>query len=157
MTTTNLRRLYATIRSLSVLVSFQIMTDFISPALWVLYEPTSVISKVATLASSPTALAVVWLASALAVFPFVFMQAFIPACRHRRVIMKTANFGMIGGALVWVFMSFLSRNLDYEFAVWNFIFNAITSLAMAAIIANSLNNDQKEKQTEAEGEVLHET
>ena len=157
MTTTNLRRLYATIRSLSVLVSFQIMTDFISPALWVLYEPTSVISKVATLASSPTALAVVWIASALAVFPFMVMQVFMPTCRYRRVVMKMANFGMIGGALVWVFMSFLSRNLDYEFAVWNFLFNAITSLAMAAIIANSLNNDQKEKQTEEENEAIHET
>ena len=146
MATKNLKRLYIAVRSLSVLVSFQIMAAFITPALWVLYEESSIISKVATLATSSTALAILWLVSALAVLPFVIMQAFLPVCRFRRIITKTANFGMIGGGLAWVFMAFLSRNLDYNFATWNFLFSAATAFAMAAILANSLNNDQKEKE-----------
>lgn len=151
MATTNLRRLYFAIRSLSVLVSFQIMTSFISPALWVLYEPASVVSRVALLATFPTALALWWFASALAVLPFLLMQTFFSVCAYRRNLMKLANFGMIGGALAWVFMAFLARNLDYDFAVWNFLFNAVNSFVMAALMANSLNNDQKEKASLALG------
>ena len=158
MKTTNIRRLYTAIRSLSVLVSFQIMIAFLSPAMFVLSAESSLPSKVASLATSSMALAVCWFISALAILPFVIMQTFFPACRYRRVIMRVANFGFIFGGLVWAFMAFLSRNLDYSLIVWNFSIYALIPFSMAAMMANSLNNDQKEKEQKEKAslEVAHE-
>lgn len=121
------------------------MADFIGPALWVLNERASVISSIARLASNSTALALCWLAAALMVMPFVAVQLFAPECHYRRTVIKIANYGIILGALVWVFMAFLARNLDYNFAVWNFLFNGFISLTFAALMASGLNNDQKER------------
>ena len=143
--TTHIERLKEAPRWLSVLVSFQIMSDFISPALWVLNERVSVISNIARLATNPTALALCWLAAAVMVLPFVLLQLFAPECHYRRTVIKIANYGIILGALVWVFMAFLARNLDYNFAVWNFLFNGFISLTFAALMASGLNNDQKER------------
>lgn len=156
MSTSNIKILYLIIRSLSILVAFQIMSEFVSPALWVLYEPSSVVSKIAMLASSSKALAILWLLSASAILPFVIMQAFFPVCRYRRVIMKMANFGMIGGAAIWVLLAFVGRNLDYNFAIWNFIINALKAMAMVAIMATSLNNDQDEQDKAKKKEALRE-
>lgn len=142
--TADLTRLQAAVRSLSVLVSFEIVMDFVSPAMWVLSEQTSVLSNVARLSSSPTALALCWLLAALLVVPFVLMEVFWRGCKHRRSVIKLATYGMILGAVIWVFMAFLTRNLDYRFAVWNFLFNGAGSLAMGALMANGLNNDQIE-------------
>lgn len=144
MITKSHNRLYATMRSLSVLIAFQIMAGFIGPALWVLYEPASIISKMASLSSSSTALAICWLVSAACIMPFATMQIFAPTCRYRRVIIKLSNFGMIGGACAWVLLSFVGRNLDYDFAIGVYISNAVIAFLMAGVMANSLNNDQKE-------------
>ena len=142
--TTNLKRMYI-VRGLSVLVALQIMSGFISPAMWILFGHSSVVSNVALLSSSASAMAFAWLVCALAIAPFVAIQIFNPHAKHRRIIIKLSNLGMMGGCLVWVFMAFLSRNLDYEFAIWNFLFNGIAALGMAALMANTLNNEQKEK------------
>ena len=148
--TTDLPRLQAAIRSLSVLISFSIVADFLSPALWILNEPTSVISRVASLATSEVFIAACWFTASSLVIPFVVMQVFFPDCIHRRRIIKSATHGLILGAVVWVFMAFLSRNLDYEFAVWNFLFNGLLALAMAALMANGLNNDQIETERDSQ-------
>lgn len=142
--TTNLHHLHAAIRCLSVLVSFSILSDFVSPAMWVLSEPLSVLSRIAQHSYSPTGLAICWLLAAGMVMPFVVMQIFWPDYVYRRRVIKAANYGLIAGACIWGFLAFLSRNLDYGFAVWNFIFNSLVAIAMAALMANSLNNDQKE-------------
>ena len=144
--TTNSKRQYF-IRGLSVLAAMQIMAGFISPAMWILFGHTSVVSNVASLSSSARAMAIAWLICALAIAPFVVMQVFESSFSHRRVIIKLSNLGMMGGCMVWVFMAFLSRNLDYEFAIWNFLFNGVAALGMAALMANTLNNEQKEKGT----------
>ena len=137
-------RLQSAVRSLSVLVAFELMMDFVSPALWVLTESASVLGTVARLSSSPTALAVCWLLAAALVLPFTVMQIGWPDFVYRRAVIKTATHGLILGAVVWVFMAFLSRNLDYRFAVGNFLFNGLASLALAALMAYGLNNEQKE-------------
>ncbi len=142
--TSDVERLHNAIRSLSVLVSFGIMADCISPAMWVLKESASVLYKVASLSSSSQAIAVCLLVSAALILPFVIMQLFYPDCHQRRQIIKIATYGMILGASIWGLMAFLSRNLDYKFALWNFVFNGLVALTMAAIMANSLNDDQKE-------------
>ena len=148
--TSDLSRLHSAIRSLSVLISFSIVADFLSPALWILNEPTSVISRVASLSTSEVFISACWFTASALVLPFVLMQLFYPDCVHRRKIIKAATYGMIIGAVVWVFMAFLSRNLDYEFAVWNFMFNGMMALSMAALMANGLNNDQIEVERDSQ-------
>ena len=151
--TNNIARLQTAVRCLSILVAFELMMDFVSPALWVLTEYASVISTVSRLASSSTALAAAWLLSAALVVPFVLMQIVWPDCRHRTSIIKTATYGLILGTLIWVFMAFLSRNLDYRFVFWIFLLNGLGSLGMAALMANSINNDQKEAEQQQQGGV----
>lgn len=131
------------VRGLSALAAMQIMVGFISPAAWILSAEQSIVGKVALLSSSATALSVSWLVCAFFTCPFVLMQLFNPHIKQRRAIIKISNLAMIGGCLIWVYMAFLSRSLDYEFVIWNFLFNAVAALAMAAIMANTLNNDQK--------------
>lgn len=142
--TDNLPRLQAAVRGLAVLLAFNVVNDFVSPALWILNEPSSVLSRIASLSSSATLLAGCWLSAAAMVVPFFFMLLFFHECKYRRKIIQMAIYGMLIGAFIWGFMAFLSRNLDYQFAIFNFVFNALMSLAFAALMANGLNNDQLE-------------
>lgn len=142
--TSDVSRLQVAVRGMSILLAFNVINDFISPALWILNEPSSVLSRVASLSSSAFFLATCWFSAGLLVLPFFYMQLFSPACMFRRQIMKLAIYGMILGALIWGLMAFLSRNLDYQFAIFNFVFNAVMSLGFATLMANGLNNDQIE-------------
>ena len=142
--TTDVNRLQNIVRMLSILIAFEIIMDFISPALWILTEHTSIIGTVARLASSSGSLAIAWLLSTALVAPFIVMQLIFPESIYRTAIIKSAVYGLILGTLIWVFMAFLSRNLDYRFVFWLFLFNSFGSFGMAALLANSINNDQKE-------------
>ena len=139
--TNNTDRLQAMTRCMSVMAAFEILMDFISPAMWVLSTPSSIIAKVAGLSLSGRALGVVWLIAALLVVPFVLMQCFSPHYRHRRHVIKLCNYGNISGGLIWFFMAFLARDLDYDFITLNFLLNGFGAFALAALLANSLNND----------------
>lgn len=142
--TNNLRRLRFLTRAFSIIAAFEILMDFISPAMWILTTPASLTSKVAYLSTSGTALGVLWLLAGALVMPFVVMQFIDPDYEHRTATIKVCNVGNIMGALIWFFMAFLARNLDYSFIVFNFIFNGVGALVMAALLANSINNDQIE-------------
>ena len=142
--TSNTDRLQAMARCFSIVAAFEILMDFISPALWILTTPQSIVAKIANLSLSATALGAMWLMAAIFVLPFVFMQFFSPNYEHRRIVIKICNCGNICGALIWFFMAFLARNLDYQYIVFNFLLNGMASLVMAALLANSLNNDQIE-------------
>ena len=141
--TDDIPRLQALARYLYVMLCLELMVDFVSPAMWVLTENGSVIGRIANL-SSPPLLAVCWLIAASAIVPFLVMQLWWPCCHYRRLIIKLASYGLILGALTWVFIAFLARNLDYQFAIWNFLFYGLASLAMAGLMSYGLNNDQKE-------------
>ena len=148
--TGDINRLQSAVRSLSVLLCFKIIEDFINPALWVLNEGRSVMATVAAMSSSSTALAACWLAASLMVVPYIIMQIWFPDCRHRRKLAQFAIYGMISGGCVWGFMAWLSRNLDYRYVTFNFIVFTIFSIAAAALLANSLNNDQKQAERESQ-------
>lgn len=142
--TSNIDRLQTMARFFSIVAAFEILMDFLSPALWILTTPQSVIAKVAGLSMSPEILGCLWLLASLFVLPFVLMQLFFPGYQYRRLVVKLCNCGIITGALIWFFMAFLARNLDYEFIIFNFIINGLGGIAMAALLANGLNNDQIE-------------
>ena len=142
--TTNLIRLQYMVRCMSVMAAFEILMDFVSPALWILTTPNSIIAKVASLSSSSEVMGACWLIAAAMVVPFVIMQLGWPACKWRRQIIKLCNYGNLFGGLLWFLMAFMARNLDYGYIVHNFIVNGMGSFFMAALLANSLNNDQIE-------------
>lgn len=142
--TSNIDRLQAMARCFSIVAAFEILMDFISPAIWILTTPQSITAKVANMSFSATSMGIIWLCAGVLVVPFVLMQLFNPNYEHRREIIKLCNYGNITGALIWFFMAFLSRNLDYQYIIFNFVLNGFGALVMAAMLANSLNNDQIE-------------
>ena len=142
--TSNIDRLQAMARFFSIVAAFEILMDFISPALWILTTPQSITAKIANLSMSAYTLGGLWLLAAGFVIPFVIMQMFNPNYEHRRQVVKLCNIGNLAGAFIWFFMAFLARNLDYEFVVFNFILNGLGGIVMAALLANGLNNDQIE-------------
>ena len=142
--TSNTDRLQTMARCFSIVAAYEILMDFISPAIWILSTPQSIIAKVASMSSSATVIGGLWLLASLLVIPFVLMQLFDPDCEHRRGVIKLCNYGIIAGAFLWFFMAFLARNLDYEYIILNFCFNGVGALVMAVMLANSLNNDQIE-------------
>ena len=142
--TSNIERLQAMVRFFSLVAAFEILLDFISPAIWILTTPQSIIAKVAGLGTSAMSIGLVWLCASAFVIPFVLMQVFNPDYEHRRGIIKLCNIGNLAGAFMWFFMAFLARGLDYEYIIFNFIFNGSGALVMATLLANGLNNDQIE-------------
>ena len=129
-------------RVMSVLLALDIARDFVTPALWIVGETTSVISTTARLASFPELLAFAWLLAALMVAPYILMQLFAPDCRWRRKIIKIGCNGVCLGGVMWVYLAYLSKNLDYGIATSTFIGNGISSVALGAVLAWGLNKEQ---------------
>ena len=129
-------------RLMSVLLALDIAKNFISPALWILGEDRSVIGTTARLASNPHAMALVWLAASAMVAPYVLVQLFAPDCGGKRLATKWACRGVCLGGVLWIYLAYLSKNLDYEIATGLFIFNGVSSVALGAVLAFGLNNDQ---------------
>ena len=131
-------------RCFSAVAAFQVLMTFISPALWILTTPQSIMARVANLAYSSELLGACWLAAAVLVLPFVVMQVGWPDYEHHRIVTKICNYGNITGGLIWFFMAFIARNLDYDYIILNFLFNGIGSIALAALLADGLNDTQVE-------------
>lgn len=131
-------------RCFSAVAAFQVLMTFVSPAMWVLTSPQSILALVSHLAFSGSALGWCWLVASILLVPFIVMQVSCPTYKYRRVITKMCNYGSIFGGLIWFFMAFIARNLDYEFIVFNFIINGIGSFVLATLLANGLNDDQIE-------------
>lgn len=135
-------RLETLVRMLSVLLALDMAKNFVSPALWIVGEVTSVIGRTAMLASFPNSLAYGWLAAALLVAPYVLVQVFFPAHTIKRRATKLACRGLALGGVLWVYLAYLSKNLDYPYATGLFTLNGIASVALAAVLAYGLNSDQ---------------
>lgn len=129
-------------RVMAVLLALDIARDFVTPALWIVGETTSVISTTARLATFPELLALAWLLAALMVAPYILMQLFAPDCRWRRKIIKVGCNGVCLGGVMWVYLAYLSKNLDYGIATSTFIGNGISSVALGAVLAWGLNKEQ---------------
>lgn len=130
------------VRLLSVLLALDIAKNFISPALWILGENSSVVSTTARLASHPEVLALLWLLAALMVAPYVLVQLVAPECRAKRMATQLASRGVCLGGVLWVYLAYLSRNLDYDIATGLFILNGLGSVGLGAVLAYGLNSDQ---------------
>ena len=70
------------------------------------------------------------------------VQLFWPDCKIRRELTKLACKGLCFGGVLWVYMAYLSKNLDYGIATAQFITNGIASVSLGAVLAYGLNSDQ---------------
>lgn len=144
--TTELQRSRIGVRMMSALLALDLAKNFISPALWILGESKSVIGTVATLATWPWALGVIFVAAAAMAAPYIVMHLFLPNYSHQVECTQWACRGMLIGGVIWIYMAYLSRNLDYEVATGVFLFNGVFSIAMAAILGYGINLEQLEKE-----------
>ena len=131
-------------RCFSSIAAFQVLMTFISPAMWILTSPQSILAVVSHLAFSGLILGWCWLLSASLIVPFIVMQIACPTYKYRRAVTKMCNYGSLFGGLIWFFMAFIARTLDYEFIVVNFIINGIGAFVLATLLADGLNDDQIE-------------
>ncbi|MEO8391232.1 hypothetical protein [Polaromonas sp.] len=130
-------------RLLSVLLSCSLIFNMVDPALLILKEPASLVSHIARITHSPVAIAATFLLMAALAAPFMVMQTFAPKTRHRRRVIRLGCLALCCGGLLWVFLAYLSRNLDYATVTGIFIRNGAWNIALAAVLANSINNEQK--------------
>lgn len=142
--TSELQRSRIGVRLMSSLLALDLAKSFINPALWILGESTSVISTVAKLATWADALGVVFIVSALMVAPYIVMQITMPDCPYRLFLTRCACNGLILGGVLWAYMAYLSRNLDYDTATIVFLTNSLFPIAMAGLLAYSINAEQIE-------------
>ena len=50
---------------------------------------------------------------------------------------------ILASGVIWAYLGYLSKNLDYAFVTEIFVVNGLTCIAMAAVMANGLNNAQR--------------
>lgn len=129
-------------RLLSVLLAISLQFNMIEPSLLMLHEPDSLVWAVAGLSGGRTILALAFLGFALLMVPYVTMQIVDPNTRHRPRIIRIACAALCLGGVLWVYLAFLSRNLDYDTITGIFCRNGIWNIGMAAVLAYHLNNKQ---------------
>jgi len=139
-----LQRSRICVRFISALLAIDLAKNFISPAMWIYGEPRSVIGTVARLATWPDGLALVFCLAAAMVVPYILMQLFTPNMQNRHTWTRWGCRGLITGGVIWLYMSYLSRNLDYEVVTVLFAFNGVMSIVMAGILGYGINQDQIE-------------
>jgi hypothetical protein len=135
-------------RLMSILLSFGVMSNFVDPAIFILLETRSVIGTVAALSSSAKVIASAFLLMAALVLPFLFMQVFVPRIKCRKFIIRLTCFAMCVGGVLWIYLAFLSRNLDFGGATFVFVKSGLGAIAMGGVLALTINNKQRREQQE---------
>lgn len=136
MVMSNARR---TIRLLSVLLALTMTKNMISPALWILGERRSVISAIASLSSSAQVLAWLWLTAAALMLPYLLAQLANHASRRAT---RLACLALSASGVLWMYIAFLARNLDYQYIGSLLVFDGLMCIALSALLANSINDEQ---------------
>lgn len=133
------------LRAAHVLLAATMMFDMFDPATYILTAPISMMYRIASLSGSPEMVAWSFVALGLLMAPYLFMQIFCSDCRGRREITKLACFALLGAGLQWVFLAWLSRNLDYE-AVTGVLFRTgIGAVAYSLTLAYALNAEAAQR------------
>ena len=135
-------------RLLGAVLAFELAKDMVAGALWIL-SPESVTGRIARLSTYPEAIAGVWIFLAVLVIPYFLLQAFSIGERYSRVITRLACRSILAGGVIWCYLAFLSKHLDYAYVTEIFIIAGLSCIATAAALANSLNNAQRRAQGDA--------
>ena len=127
-------------RLLSIVLALDMIQNMASPAFWIWGASSSVVANVSRLSSYPAVMPWLWLLLACTVLPFTVSQLRGYTCL---LCTRLACWGLYGGGLLWVFYAWVGRNLDYPSLVMLFGFNGFISIAMAVVLAASINDGQK--------------
>ena len=130
------------LRLMGAVLAFALGTEMFKGALWILSEQ-SVTWRVAQLSTYPHALAGVWMVLAVQVIPYFCLQAFDWFAAYRAGITRLACRSVLAGGVIWIYLGWLSKNLDYKYTTIIFVFTGLISVAMSAVLANGLNSSQR--------------
>lgn len=137
------KHLETDLRLMGGLLAVALGGNMVSDALWVLSEHT-ITSKVAQLSTYPHLLAALWMLCAALVIPYFLLQAFVTRSAKRRVIFtRLACWAVMAGGVLYAYMGYLSRALDYSYITEIFVGTALLNMSMAAVLAYGLNAAQR--------------
>ena len=144
---TTLDDAHLTVRLLGAVLAFELSKDMISAGLWML-QSESTMGRIARMSSSPGIFACSWMVLAGLVVPYLVMQVTGFGFTHQARIKRLACWAILTSGVFWVYMGYLSKNLDYTYVTEIFLMHGVTCIAMAAILANGLNTMQRLSQDE---------
>lgn len=136
---TELQHSQMQLRLITVLLSLSMMFDLLDPATFILTVPTSITARVAMLAYSAELVAYSFIALGALLAPYAAMHAFFPNHPARRGITQLACFALLGASLQWMFLAYLSRNLDIEAVTGVWLRTAMGALGYSMVLAVGLN------------------
>jgi len=142
------RDLKIEVRLLGGLLATALGGNMVVDALWIFSEHT-VMSKIAQLSTYPQALAYYWMLSAVLITPYFLVQVLNMFKSHNRRITRLACWSIMAGGVLYAFMAFLSRNLDYQYVTASFVASSILNMAMATALAYTLNSSQRRAEDDA--------
>lgn len=137
------------VRLFGALLALTLASKMVIDALWILSQET-VISKVARLSIYPEALSVWWLMAAALILPYFLMQAVGVFGNHHRPIVRLACRAVMASGVLYAYLGFLSRNLDYNYVTESFVLMSVLNMSMAAALAHGLNAAQIRKEEAVE-------
>lgn len=129
-------------RLLGALLAFELAKGMYTGGLWIMSE-VSVTGKIARLASHPHALAIFWMSLAVLVMPYMVSQLFDCWESQRNRFTRFACWSTMAGGVVWVYLAYLSKNMDYANVTNIFLINGAACVGMAAVLAYGLNREQQ--------------
>lgn len=132
-------------RLLGAVLAFELSKDMVASGMWML-NPESVMERIARLSSSVEVFAYMWMALAILVMPYLFLQVTGYCKKYESTVNRLACWAILGSGVCWAYLGYLSKNLDYGYMTEIFILHSVTCLAMAAILGNGLNTAQRIKQ-----------
>lgn len=135
------------VRLFGALLALTLTSKMVIDALWMMSHET-IISKVAQLSAYPTALSVYWFATAALVVPYFLLQAFGIFGNHHRPIVRLACRAVMASGVLYAYLGFLSRNLDYIYVMESFVIMSLLNMGMAAALGHGLNAAQLRKEDE---------
>lgn len=129
-------------RLISAVLAFELAKDMSTGSMWIM-STQSVTGRIAQLSTYPTAIAVLWTLLAIAVVPYLLLQVFSVGMRFATSTTRLACRAILASGVIWCYLGYLSKNLDYTYVTEIFIVNGLTCIAMAAVMANGLNSAQR--------------
>ena len=133
------------VRLFGALLALTLASNMVIDALWILSQET-IISKVASLSTYPQALTAYWMVTASLVLPYFLLQALGIFGDHHRPIVRLACRSIMASGVLYAYLGFLSRNLDYTYVTESFVLMSVLNMGMAAALAHGLNAAQIRKE-----------
>ena len=133
------------VRLFGALLALTLASNMVIDALWILSQET-IISKVARLSTYPQALSLLWMVSAALILPYFLLQACGCFAGYHRTVVRLACRAIMFGGVVYAYLGFLSRNLDYAYVTESFIIMSLLSMSTSAALAHGLNAAQIRKE-----------